>query len=147
MSSHVFHEIYLHLNWHVKDDRPTLSGEIETLTHRLITERCRRTKGVFLHGLNGTETHLHMAVNIEPHVTISEMVQELKGGTSHDLNEQLRDKVLYWQRGYGVVSFGRKNLPWVLEYVAKQKEHHARGGAVERLERITAWEEGGEEDA
>ena len=49
-------------------------------------------------------------MNIEPPVTISEMVKELKGGSSHDANSQLQQKLLYWQRGYGVVSFGKSNL-------------------------------------
>jgi hypothetical protein len=33
-----------------------------------------------------------------------------------------------------VVSFGKRNLPWVLEYIAHQKEHHARSTGVDRLE-------------
>ena len=141
MSNHAFHEIYLHFNWHVKDNRPTLSTEIEPVVHRLITDRCRKVKGVYLHGIGGTETHVHLAVNIEPFVTISELVKDLKGGSSHDTNTQLQKKVLYWQRGYGVVSFGKSNLPWVLNYIAMQKEHHAQNKIHDRLERITADEE------
>ena len=45
-----------------------------------------------------------------------------------------------WQRGSGVVSFGKKQLGWVLEYIANQKEHHARDTWVDRLERITVEE-------
>jgi len=141
MSAHVFHEIYLHLNWHVKDDRPVLTPDVEALAHRFITDRCRRMKGVYLHAVNGTETHVHLAVNIEPHVTISDMVKDLKGGSSHDVNSQLARKLLYWQRGYGVVSFGRRNLNWVMEYIARQKQHHAQNTAQERLERISAYED------
>ena len=141
MSSHVFHEIYLHVNWHVKDDRPTLTADVEPLVHRLIKDRCRRIKGVYFHGIGGTETHIHLAVNIEPHVTISDLLKDLKGGSSHDVNSHLGRKELYWQRGYGVVSFGKNNLGWVLEYIAHQKEHHAKGRAQDRLERITAYEE------
>ena len=63
------------------------------------------------------------------------MVKELKGGSSFDTNQKLGPKTLEWQRGYGVVSFGRNNLPWVLDYIAKQKEHHAQGQAIERLEK------------
>ena len=76
-----------------------------------------------------------MAINIEPQVCISELVKELKGGSSFDTNQKLGEKTLEWQRGYGVVSFGKNNLPWVLEYIANQKEHHAKGKAVLRLER------------
>jgi len=135
MASHVFHEIYLHFNWHVKHDQPTLRDEIERAVHQLLEERCRKLKGVFLHGVGGTETHIHMAINIEPSVTISELVKNLKGGSAHDLNERVRQKTLEWQRGYGVVSFGRRNLPWVLDYIAHQKEHHAAGRVFDRLER------------
>jgi len=42
-------------------------------------------------------------------------------------------------RGDGVVSFGKSNLPWVLEYIAKQKEHHAHHSVHERLEGITSF--------
>ena len=136
MSSHVFHEIYLHFNWHVKDNRPTLTPEIEKLVHKKIMDRCRGTKGVYFHGIGGTANHIHLAVNIEPFVNISDLVKDLKGGSSHDTNEQLGEKVLYWQRGYGVVSFGKNNLPWVLEYIANQKEHHAAGRVQDRLEQI-----------
>jgi len=141
MAGHMFHEVYLHLNWHVKDDRPTLNPDVEPLVHRMIKDRCRRAKGVCFHGIGGTETHVHLAVNIEPDVTISELVQDLKGGSSHDLNAQLGRKELYWQRGYGVVSFGKNNLDCVLRYIASQKEHHGKGRVQDRLERITAYED------
>jgi hypothetical protein len=35
------------------------------------------------------------------------------------------------------VSFGTKDLEWVREYVRNQKERHAKGNLVDRLERIT----------
>ena len=141
MSSHVFHEIYLHINWHVKDDHSTLNSDLEALTHKFITDRCRKTKGVYIHAIGGTETHIHLAINIEPHVTISDLVKDLKGGSSHDVNTQLLQKALVWQRGYGVVSFGKNNLPWVKEYIANQKEHHANNKVHDRLERITEFED------
>jgi putative transposase len=45
--------------------------------------------------------------------------------------------VLQWQAGYGVVSFGTKDLDWVKAYIQNQREHHAQGTAQDRLERIT----------
>jgi len=45
--------------------------------------------------------------------------------------------VLLWQEGYGVVSFGTKDLDWVRQYVRNQREHHARGTTHDRLERLT----------
>ncbi|MBM4076089.1 MAG: IS200/IS605 family transposase [Planctomycetes bacterium] len=136
MSSHVFHEIYLHINWHTKDNSPLIVPRLESLIHGFLTQRCQQSKGVYIHGIGGTENHVHIAVNIEPHVTISDLVGELKGASSHEVNQLQRMKALEWQRGYGVVSFGRKQLPWVLDYIANQKEHHAKGRVFDRLERI-----------
>jgi putative transposase len=135
MSAHVFHQIYLHLVWHVKDDHPTLRPDIEAQVHQILIERCRTLRGVYQHAINGTPTHVHLAVNIEPFVCISDMVKDLKGFSSHALNELRGTRVLQWQRGYGVVSFGMRNLPWVQEYIANQKAHHAHVGYHGRLER------------
>jgi putative transposase len=49
----------------------------------------------------------------------------------------LGSKVLQWQTGYGVVSFGTGDLEWVKNYVRNQKERHASNQSVSRLERIT----------
>jgi hypothetical protein len=56
------------------------------------------------------------------------------------LNKTHGKKILEWQRGFGVVSFGKGNLDWILTYIANQKEHHAVGTAIERLERVDAEE-------
>ena len=48
--------------------------------------------------------------------------------------------MLDWQAGYGVVSFGTKDLPWVINYVQNQRQHHAAGTIVDRLKRITMLE-------
>jgi putative transposase len=134
MSSHVYHEIYLHLNWHTKLDQPVLTGHLEELTHGLIRQKCREVKGVYLHGIGGTDDHVHIAVNVEPFVSISTFLQEVKGASAHQANERIGRKALEWQRGYGVVSFGKAHLPWVLGYIDKQREHHAQKTTIDRLE-------------
>lgn len=142
MASHVFHEIYVHLTWHTKDDSPLLIPSLETIVHKILTDRCHQTKGVYLHGINGTPTHVHLAINIEPQITISKLVGELKGFSAHEINEQKRMKRLEWQRGFGVVSFGRKQLSWVQDYIARQKEHHRTGRTQARLEKISFDDDG-----
>lgn len=144
MASHVFHEIYLHITWHTKDDSPVLIPSVEPLVHKLLTDRCHQTKGVYLHAINGTPTHVHLAMNIEPQVTISELVGELKGSSSHEVNQQKRMKRLEWQRGFGVVSFGKRHLGWVQEYIARQKEHHANRKTQVRLEKVAFDDDGSE---
>jgi hypothetical protein len=47
-----------------------------------------------------------------------------------------------WQRGYGVLSFGRKNLPQVIAYALNQKEHHQRQTTNEAMEKWSEEEDG-----
>ncbi len=70
-----------------------------------------------------------------PTITISEFIGH---SSSHEVNQRLGRKALEWQGGYGVISFGTKDLEWVCDYIRRQKEHHAKGTVFERLERITA---------
>ncbi len=134
MSSHVYHELYIHLNWHTKENRALLRGEFEHLTHKVMRDKCRGIRGAYLHGLGGTDDHVHLAVSIEPSVTISELVRQLKGSSAHEVNQATGHKLLEWQRGYGVVSFGKSHLGWVLDYIRNQRQHHARGTLESRLE-------------
>jgi len=109
----------------------------------VLRKRIVDTPDLFVHEIGGTETHVHLAVTIPPTLVISEWIGKLKGGTSHDVNQQMgkRQKVLQWQAGYGVVSFGTGDLEWVRLYVRNQREHHARGRAQDRLERITQYDD------
>ena len=93
---------------------------------------------IYIHEIGGSETHIHLAILIEPTVLIPELIGTLKGYSSHEVNRRIGmgRTVLQWQTGYGVVSFGTRDLPWVVDYVRNQKEHHADGRTFERLERI-----------
>jgi putative transposase len=138
VSRNYYSEINLHIIWHTKTSAPLLTPRLEARAHQALGERVRATPGVVLHAIGGIETHLHLAVTVPPTLAPSEWIGQLKGGSAHDVNQQseTRDKELEWQTGYGVVSFGTKDLPWVVEYIRRQREHHARGTTTKRLESI-----------
>src|SRR5260370_39543666 len=144
MSNRAYSEINLHFTWHVKESLPIISPEIEPRLYREITSYALKSKGLIFHEVGGTETHIHIAVTIPPTLVISEWIGRLKGASSHYVNHELVNrKLLEWQAGYGVVSFGTKDLEWVVNYVRNQKEHHRNGTTVERLERIASEEDEG----
>jgi putative transposase len=80
---------------------------------------------------------------VPPTLLISDFIGQLKGGSSHDVNHLGlgNAKALQWQAGYGVVSFGTGDLPWVVAYVQNQRAHHAGETVHDRLERITCDED------
>lgn len=143
MSRNYYSEINLHIVWHTKNSSPLLAPSVEPIAFRALKKRIVDIPDAFVHEIGGTETHVHLAVTIPPTLTISDWMGQLKGGSSHDVNQQIgqRQKVLQWQVGYGVVSFGTGDLEWVRAYIRNQHEHHSHGNVQARLERISQFDD------
>jgi putative transposase len=125
--------------WHTVNSSPLLTPEIEPFAWDEIRKKIVKTSGAFVHEIGGTETHVHVAVTTTPTIGIAEFIGQLNGASSHEVNRRTgrHKKVLEWQAGYGVVSFGTRDLEWVKAYVRDQKRHHAEGTTHERLERTS----------
>jgi len=156
-STHVYSEIYLHLNWHTKSNTPFLRGEKESRTHAFLRDYCEKSRGIRFLGLGGTEDHVHLLIQMEPQVTLSDWLGKIKGTCSHAINEEFGRGArrgggracgetagrpsLQWQRGFGAVSFGRHDLEALERYVGGQKEHHGKGRVNATLERYGDFED------
>lgn len=139
MPRNVYAEINLHITWHTKDNTQILTEQIENRLHRYLKHRMLQTPGVIVHEIGGTTDHVHIAVSVPPTISISSWIGELKGASSHHINHEICNRrILAWQDGYGIVSFGTKDIPWVAGYVRNQKNHHASNHTHDRLERIFA---------
>ncbi len=115
MPRNVYSEINLHLTWHTKNNDPVLLDVVENRTHQFLTHRALTTAGVVVHAIEGTPDHVHLAVTVPPTVNISDWVGQLKGASAHHINHEVCNrKVLAWQDGYRVVSFGTKVVHWVI---------------------------------
>ncbi len=88
--------------------------------------------------VNGTNDHIHMAVSIPPALSASDWVKQIKGTSSRTMNMAFTDldTKFRWQEAYGVLTFGAKNLPMVLNYIENQKEHHQTGNLQSYLEQM-----------
>jgi putative transposase len=136
MSRNYYAEINLHVVWHTKASAPLLVPNVEANVYHYLRGRCIATPGVYLHEIGGIETHVHLVMSVAPTILISEFIGQLKGSSSHEANQKLACKALDWQSGYGVVTFGTRDLGWVKGYVRNQRERHANGQVEERLERF-----------
>lgn len=137
MPRRVYSEINLHITWHTKLSTPLITGKIEPSLYSFLKHKILETPEILFHALDGTENHVHLVVSVPPTIQISDWIGKLKGASSHYINHEIANrKALEWQDGYGVVSFGTKDLKWVVRYVENQKEHHKRGKTFERLEKI-----------
>ena len=133
-SGHNFSEIFLHVNWHCRNDEPMIQTEIRGRLYEIIEEYCRKVKGIHFERVGGTETHVHLVFQMEPFVLLSDFIGKVKGASAHEVNKEFGAETIKWQRGYGVVSFSKKHLRGVLSYVEDQKKHHQAGTTNQVLE-------------
>ena len=133
-----YHELYYHLVWATKMREPLITPE-------LMPELCRylRGKGMELggvvHAVGGIEEHVHVAVSIAPRIAVATYIGQLKGASSHWVTHVSSLRLPFaWQKGYGVLSFGKRSLPQVVDYVLHQRERHKSGQLIAEME----WDEG-----
>src|SRR5437773_1989402 len=103
--AHTVFEMHLHLVWITKYRRPALSGEVATRVRDLIRDICAQQEVNIMKG-HVAKDHVHLFVSIPPQVTISRLLQWLKGKTAHHLmaefphiQKQFWGRHL-WTRGY-----------------------------------------------
>jgi putative transposase len=77
-----------------------------------------------------SENSIPIGFSVKPSIHLDEWIGQLKGASSYEMG-----KDLHWQAGYGIVSFGTKDLDWVVAHIRNQKEHHAKRTTFDRLER------------
>ena len=137
MPDSVYSEINFHITWHTKANLSLIKPAIESKLYQFVKHKIIETPEVYFHAIGGIEDHIHIVVSPPPSLKMSEWIGQLKGASSYDVNHLSNHKLLQWQRGYGIVSFGTKDLQWVINYVLNQKEHHKKDTTHERLEKIT----------
>ncbi len=129
--------LYYHFVWATREREPIITARVEErLFGYLIGKACAMNS--IVHAVNAAGDHLHLVASIPPSVALSDFVARLKGSSSHDLNEALLNGSFAWQARYGVITFGERQLAWVVRYVREQKERHRDGAVVPALEK---WEE------
>ncbi len=133
-ATHVFSDLYYHVNWHCFRDDPMITPELEAALHPFLRDYCNSLDGALCIEVGGTDTHVHILLKAEPHLQTSDLIGKMKGASAHAMNRSFGMGALKWQRGYGIVTFAAKNLPALVHYVRNQKEHHGKSTSNPTLE-------------
>jgi len=132
-----FYKLYYHFVWGTKNRAPIILPEFEERLFAAIIAKIKDLDG-FVHAVDGTSDHIHLAASVKPKIAVARFIGEVKGNTSHFVNFLVKPGFdFYWQEEYGVLSFGEKDLPAVVNYIRNQKKHHAEGTFREIMERTS----------
>ena len=118
-------QLYLHLVWATWDRLPLILPAWERRLYREI-EAEARGMGCLVLALNGMMDHVHLVVSIPSAVSVAELAKQVKGVSSHFINEVIfPDSQFKWQGSYGAFSAGRDGLDALVQYIKNQTKHHA----------------------
>ena len=111
-------------NWETLNREKLLNREVAARLSRYLTEYAD-TKGVYMKVNYVNADHVHTLVDLPTGLSIEELIQLLKGSSSHWVNENnILSRKFAWGRGYGAFSVSESNVAQVATYIAGQEEHH-----------------------
>jgi len=124
-SSHTIYDIKYHIVWITKYRKPVVRGEIAERLRDLIREICKARDIEILKG-HVSRDHVHVFLSVPPHLSVSQLVQSLKGKTSRKLLMEYKSlsRTFWgrhiWARGYFVASSGNVTDEVIMKYIEEQ---------------------------
>ena len=133
MSLHSYSRVWVHLVWATLERRPLLTKAAATKLSTHLT-RYAVEKDIYMKINFVNPEHVHALVDLPTGLSIEDMMQFFKGGTSHWINQNsLVPGRFGWGRGYGIFSVSHSGVGEVAKYIAEQEEHHRKRSYKDEL--------------
>ena len=128
--------LHYHLIWSTHNREPSLTPEREKVFYGVIYGKAKELD-LKIHAAGNIEDHIHVVISIPPKIAVADCVRHLKGASAFAINHMDEsDGQFKWQAGYGALSVGERSLETVMEYAARQKEHHKELTTIDVYERM-----------
>jgi len=129
-TSHSVYDLKYHLVWITKYRKKVLYGQVAERLRDLLREICK-TKDVEIIKGSIAKDHVHLFVSAPPYLSVSKLMQSVKGKTSYKLMSEYKELGKHfwgrhiWGRGYFVASAGNVTDEIIMQYIATQdlEEH------------------------
>jgi putative transposase len=124
--SHSFTKLWMHTIWATKNRQELIDYSIEKKLYDCIREELIEL-GCPVRIINGMPDHVHILFLQNPQKSISDIVKQIKGSSSHFMNrEELILEKFAWQNGFAAFSVSESQLDIVYNYIKNQKQHHLK---------------------
>ena len=124
-TSHSVYDIRYHIIWITKYRKPVLTGEVAAHVRDLLRAICADNDVEIVSG-HVSKDHIHLMVSVPPYLSVSKLVQALKGKSSRKILtrfEEMRKQYWgrhFWGRGYFVATTGNVTAETVQKYIENQ---------------------------
>lgn len=84
-----------------------------------------KSRGCRLYRINGIANHVHMLIELAPTVALSDLVRDIKQGSSKWAKQQVYfPQFSGWGKEYGAFSCSSRDKDRIAGYIINQREHH-----------------------
>ena len=119
-------QIYLHIVFAVEGRQNLIAPEHNDELQKYITGIVTAQKHKLI-DINNMPDHLHLLVGLRPDAALSDLVRDVKAGSSKFINEKRWVMGRFsWQECFGAFSYARSQLGAVIRYIQYQQKHHAK---------------------
>ena len=126
MKPGVFTQLYIQLVFAVKYRDRFLKDNIRTEVFSYMSGIATNLKHKSII-INGVSDHVHVFLGLNPSISISDTIWELKRSSSLFINDKKWFKSKFqWQDGYGAFSYNRSQIDNVYNYILHQEQHHRK---------------------
>lgn len=124
--ANTYSQIYIQIVFAVKERQNLIKKENREELHKfitgIVTNRNQKLLSVF-----AMPDHVHILVGLKPDISISDLVRDIKAGTSKFINNnKWNNEKFNWQEGFGAFSYSKSNIDNVIKYILNQEEHHQK---------------------
>ena len=126
-SSHGLYDLKAHVVWITKYRYPVLRGPVAIRLRELVRRICAENDAEIISGVV-SPTHVHLLISYPPNVSLSKLVQFIKGTSSRKLQQEFRElgKRYWgqhlWARGFFAVSTGNVTTDMINRYIKNHKD-------------------------
>jgi REP element-mobilizing transposase RayT len=124
--ANTYTQIYLHIVFAIEGRQCLIAPEHNDELQKYITGIVTAQRHKLI-AINNMPDHLHLLVGLRPDAALSDLVRDVKAGSSKFINEKRWVMGRFsWQEGFGAFSHARSQLGAVIRYIQNQQKHHAK---------------------
>jgi len=124
--ANTYSQIYIQVVFAVQGRQNLIQKQNNEELHKFMTGIVREREQKLL-AVHCMPDHTHILIGLKPAVALSDVVRDLKNGSTNFINRQRWVLGRFcWQEGFGGFTVSRSLVPRVEEYIKRQKEHHLR---------------------
>jgi putative transposase len=124
--SHSFNNIWVHAIWATKERAHLITPSVKDRIYSFLSEQFQEL-GCPVRIINGMPDHIHALFLLNPQKSITDVIKQVKGSSSHFVNQQnLLIEKFAWQTGYAAYSVSESIVEKVFQYIQNQSSHHQK---------------------